>query len=285
MAWKKILLEGDAPALSETAPVNVDHAAAAAGTATEASKQDHKHDLNEGTVGTIAAVDGSAAALGTDNAVPHLDHVHPLGPLVADLDFDQHAAASLIIENAPAASPPDSGTEVEGEVYYQTDDDHPYIYQAAGWKQLLLSGDAAVLSDTAPVDVDKSAAAAGSAAEASRQDHKHDIATATPGNITEGATAAEGSSASLARADHTHGSPSDWTPKAHAASHKDAGADEILLNELGEPTAAVNINQQQLDGAVLEAVATAPDAGAEVEGQIYFNTTAGDKHPYVWVSA
>lgn len=126
MAWKKILLEGDAAVLSDVAPVDVDHAVAAAGTATEASRQDHKHDLNEGIVGTIAAVDGSAAALGTDNAVPHLDHVHPLGPLVADLDFAQNSAVAIVID--PQASAP--GTPVDGQMYYNTTDDHPYVYVA-----------------------------------------------------------------------------------------------------------------------------------------------------------
>ncbi len=34
---------------------------------------------------------------------------------------------------------------------------------------------------------------------------------------------------------------------------------------------------------LLEGVATAPDAAAETEGQIYFDTTGGDKHAYIWV--
>lgn len=151
------------------------------------------------------------------------------------------------------------------------------------WKRILLEGDAAVLSDTIPVDVDKSAAVAGIAPEASRQDHKHDIAVAVPGNISEGATAAEGTSIGLARADHIHGSPADWTPKTHAPSHKSGGGDVILLHELGDPTGIININQQQLDGAVLESAATAPDPGAEVAAQIYYNS--GDDHPYVFVPA
>jgi hypothetical protein len=58
------------------------------------------------------------------------------------------------------------------------------------------------LSATVPVNVTKAAAAAGSATEASRQDHKHDITTAVPVDI--GTANAEGSSASLARADHVH---------------------------------------------------------------------------------
>jgi len=74
-------------------------------------------------------------------------------------------------------------------------------------------------------------------------------------------------------------------PKLHAADHKLAGGDAILLNELGLPTAAVNLNKQQADGLVLEAVDTPPDLGTEVEGQVYFDTGIADKHAYVWVGA
>jgi hypothetical protein len=128
MAWKKILLEGDAAVLSDVAPVNVDHAAAAAGTATEASRQDHKHDVDEGVVGTIAAVDGSPAALGSDNAIPHLDHVHPLGPLVATLDCGQQQLQRQVLHAVD--TPPDAGAEVEGQIYYNSGvgDKHPYIW-------------------------------------------------------------------------------------------------------------------------------------------------------------
>jgi len=36
------------------------------------------------------------------------------------------------------------------------------------------------------------------------------------------------------------------TPTAHAASHKNGGSDEILLNEFGEPTGTVNMNDQEV---------------------------------------
>lgn len=128
MAWKKILLEGDAAVLSDTAPVNADHAAAAAGSATTASRQDHKHDLNEGVAATLAPVDGTAEALGTDNAVPHLDHIHALGPLVADLACAQKQLSRAVLH--AVATPPDAATEVEGQIYYDTTvgDKHPYVW-------------------------------------------------------------------------------------------------------------------------------------------------------------
>lgn len=126
MSWKKVLLEGDAAVLSDVAPVDVDHAVASAGTAIEAARQDHKHDLNEGVVGNIAPVDGTVATLGTQDAVPHLDHVHPLGPLVADLDFAKNNAVNMALD-VQATAP---STPVDGQIYFNTTDDHPYVYIA-----------------------------------------------------------------------------------------------------------------------------------------------------------
>lgn len=60
------------------------------------------------------------------------------------------------------------------------------------------------LSSTNPVNVTKAAASAGVAADASRQDHKHDVTTAAAGAITPGDAAAEGTATSLARSDHQH---------------------------------------------------------------------------------
>ena len=128
MPWKKILLEGDAAVLSDTAPVDTDFAAAAAGVAAAASRQDHKHDVPEALVGDLAAVDGGAAAVGTANKFVRADHKHALGPLAADLDFDQNEAKSLVLEAVD--TPPDNGAEVEGQVYFDTGvgDKHPYIW-------------------------------------------------------------------------------------------------------------------------------------------------------------
>lgn len=53
------------------------------------------------------------------------------------------------------------------------------------------------------------------------------IPTGTPSDITEGATASEGTSAKFARADHVHGTPSSWTPKAHASTHQPGGSDAL----------------------------------------------------------
>ena len=46
MGWKKILLEGDAAELSDTDPLDVAKQTASEGVATQASRQDHLHNLD-----------------------------------------------------------------------------------------------------------------------------------------------------------------------------------------------------------------------------------------------
>lgn len=58
------------------------------------------------------------------------------------------------------------------------------------------------LSATVPVNVTKAAASAGTATEASKQDHKHDVSTGTP--VATGLANAEGTATTLARSDHVH---------------------------------------------------------------------------------
>ena len=65
-------------------------------------------------------------------------------------------------------------------------------------------------------------------------------------------------------------------PQAHAASHKNAGGDEILLDELGEPTAAVDFNGQELQNAVIQQVANVAAVAAyatPVVGKVLFATS------------
>ena len=124
MVFKKILLEGDAAVPSDVAPVDTDFAVAAAGDATTVSRQNHKHDLNEGVIGTLKPVDGTAKALGTDNAVAHLDHIHALGPLVANLDFAKKQATAMALD--VQATPP--STPVAGQIYFDTVTGHPFVY-------------------------------------------------------------------------------------------------------------------------------------------------------------
>lgn len=157
MSWKKILLEGDAVALSDTPPVDVDFGAASEGTGTLGSRDDHKHDvpeaiaadlanpdftaeavgtlnkfvradhkhaLTEGSLGDLQPVDGTAESLGTVDALLRADHIHALGPLVGDLDFAQSEIQKAVVEQL--ATPP--GTPVQGQIFYDTSDDHIYVY-------------------------------------------------------------------------------------------------------------------------------------------------------------
>jgi len=66
----------------------------------------------------------------------------------------------------------------------------------------------------------------------------------------------------------------DNAPQAHAASHKDGGSDEILLNEFGEPTAAVDFNGQELQNTIIHTVAddAAKTALTAAVGMVCFQT-------------
>lgn len=147
------------------------------------------------------------------------------------------------------------------------------------WKKVAYLDEVATLSDVAPADVKVQTATAGTGTAASRDDHKHNVTVGVPGTISEGASPAEGSSVNLARSDHGHGSPSDWTPKAHATSHKSAGGDSIKLNEFADPTGEIKINKQALRNPVIDPQASAPST--PVAGQTYFNTA--DNHLYAYV--
>lgn len=137
------------------------------------------------------------------------------------------------------------------------------------WKKVAFVEDVATLSDTPPVDVTKAAAAEGTATDASRQDHKHDVTTGVPGTIGESDTPAEGSATSLARSDHVHGSPATYAPSTHT------------LDSHGNPTGPIEINKQSLVNPILDPQATDPVSPADY--QIY--TKTADKHLYVYVPA
>jgi len=72
------------------------------------------------------------------------------------------------------------------------------------------------LTNTAPTDVTKASAAVGTSSEASRSDHKHDVATATPAALSAGGTNQEGSASTLSRSDHVHQLPSSFPPSGSA---------------------------------------------------------------------
>lgn len=170
-----------AAAVSSTAPANVTKAAAAVGTATDAARADHKHD-----VATAAAVSvGSANAEGTATTLARSDHTHK----VADFSFTGQAQGDVLYFNGTNWTNLPAGTAGQ-------------VLQTQGAAANPTWTNATTLTASAPADVDKSAAVVGVATTAARADHKHNIATAAA--VAVGATNAEGTATTLARSDHTH---------------------------------------------------------------------------------
>jgi hypothetical protein len=62
----------------------------------------------------------------------------------------------------------------------------------------------------------------------------------------------------------------DYAAATHATRHKNGGADEILLHELGEPTSSVEFAQQQGLQFVVENRTS--DPGSPVTGQLWIRT-------------
>jgi len=113
--FKKILITGDAAELS----TEVAHAVgttASAGVATDASKHDHVHVLGAGCINAAnlfgtGVVDAAAIA---SNAVAASE----IDETATDIAF-----AQIVLTPAAAGT----GT-VEGTMYYDSDDDHLYVY-------------------------------------------------------------------------------------------------------------------------------------------------------------
>lgn len=120
-----------------------------------------------------ANVTKAAAAVGTGTTAARSDHKH---------DVATAAASSLT----------GASTSTEGTATSLARSDHTHSIVG-------------LLSDTAPANVTKSAAAAGTATAGARQDHKHDVTTAAASALAVGGSNAEGTATSLARSDHTHG--------------------------------------------------------------------------------
>jgi hypothetical protein len=215
----KTKLDGVAPGatntpLSSASPVNVNKAAAAPGTATAASRSDHKHSVDTGVPVSL----GPANAEGTSTSLARSDHEHAHGNQGGG---SQHAAAT----------PATAG-----------------FLSAADKTKLDASG---ALTSTPPANVTKAAAAAGVSGESARADHKHDVTTAQPGVIQVGDTAAEGTAISLARSDHVHavtapGPPAnvDKSAAAAGASNDTARADHKHDVSTGTPVAIGAANQE-----------------------------------------
>ena len=95
----------------------------------------------------------------------------------------------------------------------------------------------------------------------------------TAGNITDLSTTEVRTLINVADGSDVTG---DNAPQAHAASHKNAGSDEILLNEFGEPTGAVDFNGQEAENLIIQQVANEAAVTAyatPVVGKVLFATS------------
>jgi len=116
MVWKKILLEGDAVALSDVNPVAIG-TTASPGTASLGSRDDHVHIIGTGAISastmfSAGVVDANAIA---SNAVGASE----LDETATDITFKQ-----IILTPSTSGSGTSAGT-----IYYDSDDFHPYVYQ------------------------------------------------------------------------------------------------------------------------------------------------------------
>lgn len=66
--------------------------------------------------------------------------------------------------------------------------------------------------------------------------------------------------------------PTTLAVALHEATHKNAGSDEILLNEFGEPTAAVPFDGQQATNLVVHTVADAAGRPTAAVGKVCWQT-------------
>jgi len=123
-------------------------------------------------------------------------------------------ARTVVVKHNGSAAAADNILMANNDDFSMDDEDDVLllIYEAAldtngAWVEIARNiGAAAVLSDTVPNTIEPDdAASAGTASEASRQDHEHAIVGAAAGNIAPDDTAAEGTATSFARSDHVHG--------------------------------------------------------------------------------
>ena len=157
--------------LASTAPEDVDTNTAIIGISTTAARSDHKHSISVGTPITI----GITNSTGTATSLARSDHQHnhgnqPGGTL--------HSQVSTSVDGFMIAS---DKTKLDGIATGATN---------------------TPLTNTNPVNVTKASASPGASIEAARADHKHDISTSAPINIS--TSNLEGTATTLARSDHQH---------------------------------------------------------------------------------
>lgn len=121
------------------------------------------------------------------------------------------------------------------------------------------------LSSVAPVAVTRAAASAGSAVMASRDDHKHDITTATA--VTVATANSEGTATSLSRSDHVHAHGDQTSTTLHALA-------TALLAGFMSATDKDKLDSLPIDVAFADAYATEQTTNIGAGDHVKFNTVA-----------
>lgn len=261
----KLDAAGPSTPLTSTAPAAITRATAAVGVATAAARADHKHDVATAAPGALSAANtsnvegsstslaradhvhavptaapsavGTANATGTSTSLARADHVHAHG---AQTDPTLHAIAT------PHTATPVGGVNTTGGT-------HGFASAEMATKLAGIADGANAgpgLTAAAPVAVTKAAAVVGTATDAARADHKHDVSTAAPASLSAATTTgAEGTATTLARSDHAHAvptaAPAALTVGATAAAGTStslARADHVHAIAAGTPVAVGSAN-------------------------------------------
>lgn len=152
MSWKQIPFADEVATLSDVAPNTIEpDDSASAGVAEAASRQDHEHAIVCASA-SGAVAESASAAEGSASSFARSDHVHEcpatwaptaheashkdggsdeillheLGEPTSDVDFNDQAAINFKLEAAASYS----GTPADGSIFFDTDDDHVYVYVA-----------------------------------------------------------------------------------------------------------------------------------------------------------
>ena len=283
MGWTKILLAGDALAYGD---FMFKQPARVASTANIAL-----------TTGTLLTIDGIALAAGDrvlvkDQTTGSQNGIYAAATGAwarttdADASGEVKTGLTVVVEQ---------GT-VSADTSWRLTTDNPITLDTTA---LVFARSLDKLSGTAPNTIEPDdTASAGTAVEASRQDHEHAIVAATPtGNVAASATAAEGTATSFVRSDHVHGCPVTWAATAHLlgghtadtlanlnAKVSDATLDDITATRTPTANSVGNsqINNTATDIAFAQVILTPAATGTgTTEGTLFYDSD--DNHLYVYV--
>ena len=224
--------------LDSTAPANVTKATAATGTSNYLARIDHKHDVTTAAASTLSV--GGSNAEGSATSLARSDHTHALpaygstsGTFCQGNDSrlsDDRTASGLrtatTVVSVSAATAPTSGqvlTASSGTL--------------ATWSTPL------ALTANTPANVTKATAVVGVGTAAARDDHKHDVSTATPSTLAAGGSNAEGTATTLARSDHVHALPAYGSTSATICQGNDSRlSDDRTASGIRTATTVVSVS-------------------------------------------